>query len=294
MNFAQLLALDPSSFRRRPVAPVTSFIITVKTDNAGASADNEFYLPIYGSNFTVKTSDGQTIENNNAPVLIVFPAVGTYDIEVSGAYERFQFDINNPSKLIDVKQWGMNKWTSMYQGFSGCDNLTGFSATDKPDLSNVTDMSGMFYYATSFNQDISNWDVSNVANMEGMFGDATSFNGDISSWNVGNVANIGYMFGNATSFNGDISNWNVGNVSNMNSMFYDAIAFNRDISGWNVGNVTDMSSMFYGASSFNTDLTQWCVRLILREPTNFATGSALTPANYPMWGTCPRNEDGLN
>ena len=220
MNFAQLLALDPSSFRR-PVAPVTSFIITVKTDNAGASADNEFYLPIYGSNFTVKTSDGQTIENNNAPMLITFPAAGTYDIEVSGVYECFQFDINNPSKLIDVKQFGTNKWTSMYYGFFGCNNLTGFSATDKPDLSNVEVMSYMFYDAIAFNGDISNWNVSNVTNMDGMFSEATSF---------------------------------------------------------------------------NQDLSQWCVRKITAKPSNLDNGATswTLPDSRPVWGTCPRNEDGLN
>ena len=37
------------------------------------------------------------------------------------------------------------------------------------DVSNVKDMSCMFYWCTSFNQDISNWDVSNVTNMRYMF-----------------------------------------------------------------------------------------------------------------------------
>ena len=37
------------------------------------------------------------------------------------------------------------------------------------DVSNVTNMSGMFEGAKSFNQDISNWDVSNVTNMISMF-----------------------------------------------------------------------------------------------------------------------------
>ena len=37
------------------------------------------------------------------------------------------------------------------------------------DTSLVTDMSALFKYKTSFNQDISGWDVSKVTNMEGMF-----------------------------------------------------------------------------------------------------------------------------
>jgi surface protein len=37
------------------------------------------------------------------------------------------------------------------------------------DVSDITDMSRMFYDIRDFNEDISNWDVSNVTNMDNMF-----------------------------------------------------------------------------------------------------------------------------
>jgi len=67
-------------------------------------------------------------------------------------------------------------------------------------VSNVTHMYRMFE-GTSFNQDIGNWDVSNVIDMSAMFFRATSFNQDIGNWDVSNVKNMNGMFYEASSFN---------------------------------------------------------------------------------------------
>jgi surface protein len=47
---------------------------------------------------------------------------------------------------------------------------------------------------SSFNQPIGNWDVSNVTNMDGMFWRNSAFNQPISNWDVGNVTDMGFMF----------------------------------------------------------------------------------------------------
>ena len=45
-----------------------------------------------------------------------------------------------------------------------------------------------------FNDNINNWNVSNVTNMEGMFYRAKLFNQSLNDWNVSNVENMWRMF----------------------------------------------------------------------------------------------------
>jgi len=69
----------------------------------------------------------------------------------------------------------------------------------------VTDMSWLFSFMNSFNEDISGWDVGLVTNMNSMFYDASTFNQDISGWDVGLVTDMGWMFNRAYAFNQEIS-----------------------------------------------------------------------------------------
>ena len=77
------------------------------------------------------------------------------------------------------------------------------------DVSAITDMSRLFqdisFNSSNFNGNISAWDVSNVTNMSGMFFDCYVFNQDLSKWDVSNVTNMRYMFFNCHFFNQDIS-----------------------------------------------------------------------------------------
>ncbi|MEO1023909.1 MAG: BspA family leucine-rich repeat surface protein, partial [Bacteroidota bacterium] len=159
-------------------------------------------------------------------------------------------------------------WGSMQSSFQEWPG-TGFSATDTPDLTNVTDMVVMFEGADFFNGDLDNWDVSNVTNMSGVFFEATSFNRDLSSWDVSNVTNMNGVFSGAESFNQDISNWDVSSVTDMTALFERARSFNQDLNSWDVSSVTDMSNMFSFAESFNQDISNWDVSSVRDVNTMF-------------------------
>ncbi len=250
------------------------FVTTWRT----ASPNESITIPVGRSTgaYAVDWGDG-IVTGVTGDTSHAYASPGEYQVVISGDFTRIYLNshpvaqapcnhisddclhqTSSAQKLQSIDQWGDIRWESMNSAFEGASNMV-YRANDAPDLSSVTDMSQMFFYAESFNGDISSWDVSGVTDMSDMFSVAVSFNSDISSWNVSSVTDMSNMFYVASSFNSDISSWSVSNVTDMSRMFAQAESFNSDISSWSVSNVTDMSSMFRSAESFNDDISPWDV-----------------------------------
>jgi len=245
------------------------FVITVKTDNSGTSADTEFTIPTTGTgyNYNVDCDNDGTDEatGQTGDYTCSYGAVGTYTVRIKDnagdgtGFPRIYFNNSgDKAKLLTIAQWGTGKWTTMENAFFGCENMT-LTATDAPDLSNVTWLVYTFANASSFNGDIDHWDTSNVTALEGMFYQATSFNQDLNSWDVSKVTHMANIFSGATAFNGNIGNWDTSSVVWGDRVFDNATSFNQDISGWVFPSAYTIASMFRGASSFNQDLSNWDV-----------------------------------
>ena len=158
-----------------------------------------------------------------------------------------------PIKRIEFEIKLTDKSSSLACAFRGFDKL---KFVNLQDTSRVTDMSGMFAVATSFNQPIGSWDTSKVTNMSRMFDGAISFNQPIGSWDTSRVTDMSWMFEDA-SFNQPIGDWDTSNVTDMSAMFAYAKSFNQPIGRWDTSNVTNMSSMFEYAESFNQPIGNW-------------------------------------
>jgi len=217
--------------------------------------------PAYGYNYKVDCESDGTYEEDAASgdYTCTYNDDNNYTISIAGDFPAIYFNFDRSgdgTKLLDIVQWGNIAWESMQSAFYGCTNMA-MSATDKPDLSGVENMSRMFQRASTFNQDIGDWDVSTVTDMSNIFNDADEFNQSIGNWDVSLVGTMEGMFQSAHDFNQDIGEWNVSIVSTMEDMFRNTPSFNQAIGDWNVSSVTNMQSMFTNAKAFNQDIENW-------------------------------------
>ena len=167
---------------------------------------------------------------------------------------------------------------------------------NKWNVSNITNMSNMFFDARFFNQNLSGWDVRKVNNFSSMFAAQTDamnfFDGDLSNWQlIANNTNCNNMFGaganlRARAFTGKgLNTWNTSGVINTSSMFIGNGLFNQNLSGWNTSKITDAGSMFRNCSSFiASGLENWDTSNVTNMSFMFANCTQFN-INLSNWNT---------
>ena len=273
LGFAAAASAGAASFGANDF--VTTWNTTAANESITINVDG------HTGNYTVNWGD-ETTSTHVGNAAHTYVSAGSYNVSISGDFERVKAgDSTNAQKLVALVQWGNASWNSMDESFRGASNMV-YKAADTPDLSRVTNMSGTFWGASSFDGDLSKWNVSAVTNMRNTFAHASSFNGDISTWDVSAVTTMRSMFWNAPSFNGDLSKWNVSAVTTMRSVFAHASSFNGDISTWDVSAATKMHLMFLSASSFNGDLSKWNVSKVT-DMSHMFNGASAFNGNISAW-----------
>lgn len=247
------------------VAPVptdpsqTLFVFDTTLNGCSGTVTLPIQSPSSAFGSSIAWGDGVTTSLTTQFPNHTFSRPGKHIVAYNGPIDRIDnrgVVAANAPCLSQLLQWS-NSVSPVKVSFYGATNL---SYVSEPPHT-VTDMSGMFSYTTSYNQDISGWDVSKVTSMSEMFSFTSAFNQSLNSWNTGNVTDMWAMFFRS-NFNGAIGNWNTSKVTNMGWMFMQDYVFNQPVGNWNTSNVTDMNQMFYGkdlGSAFNQPLNTWNV-----------------------------------
>ena len=160
------------------------------------------------------------------------------------------------TKINDVnylKEKILSNVTDMSQMFYECSSLISLPDLSKWDTKMVTNMNYIFYGCSSLMilPDISKWDIKNVSDMRMMFYRCSSLMllPDISKWDTKNVTDMSWMFNGCSSLISlpDISKWAIKNIIHMNYMFneFSSLISLPDISKWDTKNI-DMNDMFNG------------------------------------------------
>jgi surface protein len=238
--------LDPACIELDAAFFATAYTTVWKTDNPGTSANNQIIIPATGSNYFIywENESNPMINGNttgSGSTTLTFPAVGNYRVFISpgnGTFNRISFNNGGDRrKILNIEQWGDIAWSSFEGAYASCQNLT-ITATDIPNLSNVSSMLSAFFGCTSLTTipNINNWDVSNVNFMSYMFAEASSFNSPIGNWNISNVDDMEYMLYEASSFNQNLGGWQFKPGVNTNFTFLftglDCINYGNSLKGW--------------------------------------------------------------
>ena len=177
----------------------------------------------------------------------------------------------------DVSRWDVSKVEKMSKIFEGAasfnkEYIKGWSTegrnmkfTNKELKQAVKDWCDNSITAEVIYGQISGWDVSETTDMSGLFEDMKDFNEDISRWDVSKVEKMSRIFKGATSLNKEyVKNWS-GQGRNkkhtdeelkqaVNDWWDDSIgveAFYGHISSWDVSEVTDTFVLLYWGVSRN-------------------------------------------
>ena len=249
-------------------------------DNLDPIGNPYVTIPTYPSetyDYDVDWGDGSNSTNQSGDATHVYASSGIKTVTITGTFPRIYLDYGSEAtKITSIDQWGTGTWTSMEAAFHGAENLV-MTATDSPDLSQVTSMKEMFRIARVFNGDISGWDTSSVTNMSRLFQTASAFNQDISGWDTSKVTSMKEMFRGAKVFNQDISGWNTSMVTNMNIMFRGASDFDQNIGSWDVTSLGFAYNMFFtetlSSENYDALLAGWAAQS-LQTGVNFNGGNS--------------------
>lgn len=163
---------------------------------------------------------------------------------------------NNCSSLreLDFTNWDTSNNSTFGNFLNGCNaNIIGF---DNLKVTNkCTSLSNMNFTATNIkgNLNLSHWDLSNVTNISGIFRGCSGITGiNVDGWNLSKCGSMDYMFSNCQFTEMDLRNVTFNNnITNLQAIFYSCRAMTKLYLG-----SIDTSKIGTSTGSFNSSFYQ--------------------------------------
>ena len=194
--------------------------------------------------------------------------------------------INKSSKFINkIKVESKDQLQSIirerYNGNKSFIDLTNI------DVSELDDLSGIFFGLNIKVADISGWDTSNVTTMENMFCFCDKLKNiiGIENLDVSKLESANSMFyccKNLVEL--DLTKWNPISLQTARQMFYNCsnLKIIKNIENWQLPNIKDVSYMFYDCAKLDVDLSNWDLTNIKKYfKTGIIGGSGISINHYP-------------
>ena len=111
----------------------------------------------------------------------------------------------------------------------------------------------------------------------------------MADWDVSHVTSMDFTFAYTEDLTFPISLWQPDNLVRMSGFMKNTLCTGSgvsSVSNWKTPKLQFADEAFV-QSEYVTDMSQWCVPLITTKPIEFDLYSNLTPAQLPVWGTCP-------
>lgn len=222
----------------------------------------------------------------------MYSNAGTYDIKWLGDMVDVSFSSDN--LVVEIKYWGDLVINNGFRAFFNCPNLR-FTATDQPDVSQLSDGREMFRNLVSITEipGVNFWDWGSLTTMFRMFAGNVLFNQNLSGFVGPSVTEMYSVFINCSVFNGFVGDWDTSNVTDMSELFVRCYAFNQDISGWDVSSVLQFGGsntsangargMFANAQSFNQPIGIWSINANCFAMRNMFENALLFDQDISSW-----------
>ena len=208
------------------------------------------------------SADAQTLTFRYDDQKASSTATATYSIATSGSstYNTPKWCTygSNITKVVFDSSFADFRPTSCYYWFYTFVNLTSIEGIENLNTSEVTDMSGMFWYCSSLTSlDLSHFDTSKVTSMSCMFNECSGLTTlDLSTFDTSSVDYFSGMFSKCSGLTSiNLSSFNTAKAESLSSMFYKCKSLTvLNLNTFDTSTVEETEGMFENCESLKAIL----------------------------------------